>query len=49
VFDVLSRHMQQGQLTKVRQALPEGLRAAWGGLDGSLRAPRGGDASGAIV
>jgi uncharacterized protein (DUF2267 family) len=49
VFGVLSRHVPQGQLTKVRQALPEGLRSAWAGLDGSPRASREGDAAGAIV
>jgi uncharacterized protein (DUF2267 family) len=33
VFGVLSRHVPQGQLAKVRQALPEGLRSAWAGLE----------------
>jgi len=32
VFGVLSRHVPQGQLAKVRQALPESLRSSWAGL-----------------
>jgi len=29
VFDVLSRHVPHGQCTKVREALPEGVRSLW--------------------
>jgi len=30
VFTVLSRHLPEGQLRKVREALPEDVRALWG-------------------
>ena len=30
VFDVLSRHVSEGQIRKVREALPEEVRALWG-------------------
>src|SRR5215213_11189330 len=34
VFDVLTRHLPEGQVRKVRDALPEDVRALWAG-DGS--------------
>jgi uncharacterized protein (DUF2267 family) len=33
VFGVLNRHLSEGQLAKVRGALPKGLRLAWDGAD----------------
>ena len=33
VFSVLERHLSEGQLTKVRHALPRGIRMAWNGVD----------------
>ncbi len=33
VFSVLERHVSEGQLTKVRYALPRGIRMAWDGAD----------------
>ena len=33
VFSVLERHVSEGQLTKVRLALPRGIRMAWDGAD----------------
>jgi uncharacterized protein (DUF2267 family) len=29
VFRVLSRHISEGQVAKVREALPKGLRQSW--------------------
>jgi uncharacterized protein (DUF2267 family) len=36
VFSVLNRHLSEGQLTKVRNALPKGLRLVWDGADARL-------------
>lgn len=33
VFGVLSRHISEGQIAKVKQALPKGIRAAWENID----------------
>lgn len=33
VFATLSRHVSEGQLIKVRQALPRGIRMLWDGAD----------------
>lgn len=33
VFATLSRHVSEGQLIKVRQALPKGIRMLWDGAD----------------
>jgi uncharacterized protein (DUF2267 family) len=33
VFATLSRHLSEGQLVKVRQALPRGIRMLWDGAD----------------
>jgi uncharacterized protein (DUF2267 family) len=38
VFNVLSRHVPQGQCTKVREALPEGVRSLWQ-MDGAGEQP----------
>lgn len=29
VFDILSRHVDRGQIDKVREAMPEQVRALW--------------------
>jgi uncharacterized protein (DUF2267 family) len=36
VFSVLNRHLSEGQLAKVRNALPKGLRLVWDGADARL-------------
>jgi uncharacterized protein (DUF2267 family) len=36
VFSVLDRHLSEGQITKVRNALPKGLRLLWDGADARL-------------
>ena len=41
VFGVLERHLSEGQLAKVRSALPRGLRMAWDGADARLLADAG--------
>ena len=33
VFSVLERHISEGQLAKIRHALPRGARMAWDGAD----------------
>jgi uncharacterized protein (DUF2267 family) len=33
VFSVLSRHVSEGQVAKVRNALPKGIRMIWDGAD----------------
>ena len=43
VFGVLDRHLSEGQLTKVRNALPKGLRMLWDGADARLLAEAGAD------
>ena len=37
VFGVLSRHLSEGQVNKVREALPRSLRQSW--LDAEVRSP----------
>ncbi len=41
VFAVLSRHVSEGQITKVRNALPKGIRMAWDGADARQLADAG--------
>ena len=41
VFGVLDRHLSEGQLAKVRAALPKGLRMAWDGADARILADAG--------
>lgn len=41
VFGVLNRHLSEGQLSKVRGALPKGLRMLWDGADARLLAEAG--------
>ena len=36
VFEVLERHLSPGMLTKIRAALPKGIRLAWGSADARL-------------
>ena len=43
VFAVLDRHLSEGQLAKVRNALPKGLRMAWDGADARILAEAGAD------
>jgi len=43
VFGVLDRHLSEGQLAKVRNALPKGLRMAWDGADSRILAEAGAD------
>ena len=33
VFSVLSRHISEGQITKIKHVLPKGMRAAWKDVD----------------
>ena len=33
VFGVLSRHLSEGQIAKVRNALPKGLRSSWESIE----------------
>lgn len=42
VFGVLSRHVAEGQIAKVREALPKALRTAWDGAE--ARQPADADA-----
>lgn len=44
VFGVLSRHIPEGQITKVRATLPQGLRSYWEALDDEWTPPAPGDA-----
>jgi uncharacterized protein (DUF2267 family) len=41
VFGVLNRHLSEGQVAKVRSALPKGLRLAWDGADARALAEAG--------
>ncbi len=41
VFNVLSRHVSEGQITKVRNALPKGVRMLWDGADARQLAEAG--------
>ena len=41
VFAVLERHISEGQLAKVRNALPKGIRMAWDGADARQLASAG--------
>lgn len=41
VFGVLNRHLSEGQVSKVRSALPKGLRMLWDGADARLLAEAG--------
>ena len=36
VFGVLNRHLSEGQVAKIRNALPKGLRLVWDGADARL-------------
>ena len=42
VFGVLSRHVSEGQIAKVREALPRSLRQSW--IDAEAREPADSDA-----
>jgi uncharacterized protein (DUF2267 family) len=41
VFGVLSRHVSEGQIDKVRGALPKGIRLLWNGADAGQPAEAG--------
>lgn len=41
VFAVLARHVSEGQIIKVRNALPRGIRMAWDGADARVLAEAG--------
>jgi uncharacterized protein (DUF2267 family) len=41
VFATLSRHVSEGQIAKVRQALPKGIRLLWDGADARQLAEAG--------
>ena len=43
VFGVLDRHLSEGQLAKVRNALPKGLKMVWDGADARILAEAGAD------
>lgn len=43
VFAVLDRHLSEGQLTKVRNALPKGLKMVWDGVEARVLAEAGAD------
>lgn len=43
VFGVLSRHLSEGQVAKVRGALPKGIRMLWDGADAKVLAEAGAD------
>ena len=43
VFAVLNRHLSEGQLGKVRNALPKGLRMVWDGAEQRQMAEAGAD------
>jgi uncharacterized protein (DUF2267 family) len=36
VFDVLSKHIAEGQITKVRHALPKSIRTLWPATEGQM-------------
>ena len=41
VFGVLDRHVSEGQLAKVRNALPKGLKMVWDGAEARILAEAG--------
>ena len=41
VFEVLARHVSEGQIVKVRNALPKGIRMLWDGADARQLAEAG--------
>src|SRR5687767_7716576 len=41
VFGLLDRHLSEGQVAKLRNALPKGLRMVWDGADARLLAEAG--------
>jgi uncharacterized protein (DUF2267 family) len=41
VFDVLNRHLSEGQVARLRSALPMGLQMLWDGADARLLAEAG--------
>ena len=41
VFAVLARHVSEGQIAKVRNALPKGIRMLWDGADNRVLAEAG--------
>ena len=41
VFEVLTRHVSEGQIVKVRNALPKGIRMLWDGADARQLAEAG--------
>ena len=41
VFEVLERHLSDGQIAKVRTALPKGIRMLWDGADARFLAEAG--------
>ena len=43
VFGVLNRHLSEGQVAKVRGALPKGLKMVWDGADARVLAEAGAD------
>lgn len=43
VFAVLSRHLSDGQVAKVRNALPKGVRMLWDGAEAKTLAEAGAD------
>jgi len=43
VFATLTRHISEGQITKVRNALPKGIRMLWDGADARQLAEAGAD------
>ena len=43
VFGVLNRHLSDGQVAKVRGALPKGLKMVWDGADARMLAEAGAD------
>ncbi|PTQ13286.1 hypothetical protein CLG96_04020 [Sphingomonas oleivorans] len=47
VFGVLSRHVSDGQIVKVREALPASLRSLWESAGGVARQPAGNEVTGA--
>jgi uncharacterized protein (DUF2267 family) len=43
VFAVLNRHLSEGQVAKVKNALPKGLRMVWDGADARVLTEAGAD------
>ena len=41
VFGVLERHLSEGQIAKIRNALPKGIRMLWDGADARFLAEAG--------